>query len=432
MVFFTADVRIEHSKEKKEIDMAILALDSYGKDDKGYLFQTNYKRVELDKVALNDPMRELANKLTSCNQTNYETGFNAVLYYNSKTNEYTVAFEGSAFPSFGKSSEITTASKIAPSFDFDMNSKEYVVNALGLEMRIPQDMWNDWGKNNALQAAGRIASQFQMAKEIADILNASPELKNLNINFTGHSLGGALASVAGLSTGKPTFTYNSEGVSDKILENFGLLDKKNNRDYNITAYHTDNDILTNTQKWAQGEGKKPMTDVIAEETGKLSIDNALSQLKQLGYDTKTAKTLTGVIFDGTGADFNVFAKAIDSNNERNDLVPTAIGDEKNVGDFNSSTDKLIAGAVGVVAGGIHLYISKGKDLDTTYGIVKKAAELTDGALAHRMEPFVKNMMLRNVVEQNLWDRFNKEKQSMDREISNTEMRSLEQIYIVTD
>lgn len=421
---------IEKSQEKKEVDMAILAFDSYGKDENGYIFKTDYKRVEFNKIALNDPIRELANKLTSCNLTSFETGFNAVLYHNDKTNEYTIAFEGSAFPSFGKSSEITTASKIAPSLDFDMNSKEYVVNALGIEMRIPQDLWNDWGKNNALQAAGRIASQFQMAKEIADIINASPELKNMNINFTGHSLGGGLASVAGLSTGKPTYTYNAEGVSDKILDNFGLLEKKNNKDYNITAYHTDNDILTNTQKWAQGEGKKSTTELLSEQTQEIAVRKNLSQLEQMGYDTKTAKTIADIALDSNGPDSNVFAQVLDPDNKENDYGATAIGNEVNIGDINTPKDKLISGGAGVVLG-ISTFLITG-DLAYTLKNRKKAAELTDGALAHRMEPFVKNMILKNVVQQNLWDRFNKEKQSMDRQIGNTEMRSLEQIYIVTD
>lgn len=424
---------IEHSKEKKEVDMAIMALDSYDNDAKNYLLGTDYKRIRLENVPLDNPIRILANKINLCNHTNLETGFNAILYYNKKTNEYSLAFAGSALPTVHQSSELTLASKIAPSIDFDDTSKEYVVNALGLEVRIPQDIWSDWGKNNALQFAGRIASQYQMAKEIADIINSNPELKKLNINFIGHGLGGGVASVAGISTGKPTFTYNSEGVSDKMLEKFGLLDKKNDRDYNITAYHTDNDILTNAQKWAQGEGKKPMVDVISEETRKFSIDNMISQLEQLGYDTKTAKTLTGVIFDGIGADYNVFAKAIDRDNKKNNYVSTASGNEENIGNINSPTDELLAGGVGVIAGGIHLFlITRGKDLDKTYRIVKKTAELTDGALAHRMEPIVKTMMLKNVVQQNLWQRLNKEKQSMDREISNTEMRSMEQTIIVTD
>ena len=150
----------------------------------------------------------------------------------------------------------------------------------------------------------------------------------------------------------------------------------------------------------------------------------------MGYDTSTAKTIADIAFDGNGPDYNVLAKILDPDNKENNYGATAIGNEVNVGDINTPKDKLVSGGVGVVFG-ISTYLITG-DISSTFKNRKRAAELTDKALAHRMEPFVKNMMLKNVVHQNLWDRFNKEKQSMDRQIGNTEMRSLEQIYIVTD
>lgn len=414
---------IDRSVEKKQVDMAILALDSYGADEKGYLFNTNYRRVDLDKIPLSDPIRDLANKLTSCNLTTFDTGFNAVLYYNDKTNEYTIAFEGSAWPSLSLSSENTLASKISPAIDFDANTNEYVVNVLDIELRIPQDTWNDWGKNNALQAAGRIASQFTMAKEIGDVINSIPELKDLNINFTGHSLGGALASIAGLNTGRPTYTYNAEGVSDKILSSFGLLEKKQGGEYQITAYHTDNDILTSAQKWAQGENQSPQEYA----TGRAREQNA----KMSGYVTGNTVLSDAVDILGEGElSTNPVAWVVDPEHKKNNYVATAIGTEVNIGNLNTYGDAAKSVAAGIVVGGVTLWATRNPKTAIKYG--KNTAEFTDKALAHRMEPMVRFFSETNKDVQGLWDSLNQVKQSMNGQMGNTRMRSMEYIYITTE
>ncbi len=210
------------TNEKKEIDMAILAFDCYNKESIDwnennsidYLYNTNYRRIDLNNRSnIPQTIQGLANLIKDYNDTEKETGFNAVLYYNNKTNEYTIAFEGST------------------------------------------DIWNDWGKNNLKQAIGLIGEQFRFANSIGEYVKQTNILNDVKINFTGHSLGGALASVAGLNSGRPTYTYNAEGVSDKILEEFGLLEKKRNNEFEITAYHTDNDILTITQNSSQNLSK---------------------------------------------------------------------------------------------------------------------------------------------------------------------------------
>lgn len=380
---------LENSKEKKEVDMALLACDSYVKGDGDFLQHTDYKRLDLNSMDVPEDIRMLANKLLSCNLTFSETGFNAILYHNDKTNEYAIAFEGSAFPSISKSSQETFVSKIAPSVDFDMKTNEYVVNALGFEVKIPKDLWNDWGKNNALQAVGRVASQYAMAKEIGDLINSMPELKDVAINFTGHSLGGGIASVAGLTTGRPTYTYNAEGVSDKILSNFGIMDKKNSGDFQITAYHSSNDPLTTAQNWAQ------------EKVG--------------GFLGK-----------------------------ENDYAAKAIGTEINLGDVSSTKQNFISAGVGIIAAEASTIksIFKGKSPDpltllvTAPYLVSKGREKADDVTnktsllwGHNMEAVSKRITENNQVTQNIWERCNNEKRKLDMAMGNTQMRSYEQVYI---
>lgn len=383
---------LENSKEKKEVDMALLACDSYVKGDGDFLQHTDYKRLDLNSLDIPDNIRALANKLLSCNLTFSETGFNAILYHNDKTNEYAIAFEGSAFPGIAKSSQETFVSKMVPSIDFDMNTNDYIVNVLGFEVKIPKDLWSDWGKNNALQAVGRVASQYAMAKEIGDLINSMPELKDVAINFTGHSLGGGIASVAGLATGRPTYTYNAEGVSDKILSNFGLLGKKDSGEFQITAYHSSNDPLTTAQNWAQ------------EKTGGL-----------LGKE--------------------------------NDYAAKAIGTEVNIGDVSSTNQNYISAGVGIIAAEVStiksIFKNKSPDpltlLVTAPYLVSKGREKADNVAnttsllwGHNMEAVSKRITENNQVTQNIWERCNNEKIKLDMAVANTKMRSYGQVYIAIE
>lgn len=189
--------------EKKQIDMAVLAFDCYNDDKKGYIQSTDYRQIHsMDIDENNYPIRSLMDAVNICNSTEPETGFHAELYFNETTNEYTIAIEGT--------------------------------NGL-----------KDW-LSNISQGIGIESPQHNLANTIANVIKTLPE--DININITGHSLGGSLASLIGLITEKPTYTYNAEGVSDNILEDFGLLEKQRKGDYNITAYHSFKDVLTLGQK----------------------------------------------------------------------------------------------------------------------------------------------------------------------------------------
>lgn len=208
--FFSTLKDMDQQKGKKLSDMAVLAKASYNDEEsRTYLEYTNYTRLSSSQIEDDNPMKQVANALDICNSTNAETGFHAELFYNEYTGSYTIGIAG-------------TDDKL--------------------------DVIND-----ASIAFGLETPQYRMAKSIADCINnIQPKTvrDKLDINIVGHSLGGGIASIIGLSTGKPTYTYNAAGVTDSVLKDYGLLERKNDGNYRITAYHTTNDLLTNSQALA--------------------------------------------------------------------------------------------------------------------------------------------------------------------------------------
>ncbi len=205
---------IDNTKEKKEIDAAILALDSYGDDKEEYLSQTNYIKLNLESLPdyINTNIIKVAEQINQCNNT--ETGFHAELYYNKVTDTYVISFRGTE----GKDiNDIKTDATIGGNVLLDAN----------IEIK-----------------------QYELALQIAKMINNIPqkERDNLKIEVVGHSLGGGLASIVGLATGMDAKTFNAATVPDSFLKEKGLFDKVSNGDVqNITAYHTSTDILTNIQ-----------------------------------------------------------------------------------------------------------------------------------------------------------------------------------------
>lgn len=141
-----------------------------------------------------------------------KTGFAASLYYDSKLKELVVAFRGT---------ELTDIADILVDLQ----------NAAG-------KLTHQYGSANALK---------RVLKEVAD--------SGMKISIVGHSLGGGLASVLGLATGLPTYTYNAAGVNDNVLKKYGILGKKENAAQNITAYHSSKDFVSNFQDASSGHDK---------------------------------------------------------------------------------------------------------------------------------------------------------------------------------
>lgn len=192
------------SENTRVFEMAVLSETCYGDSKHENITRTNY--IEVGQAFFegkddNDPVKGLFELIGFCNATTQETGFHAELYYNKVTGEYTVAFEGTLD-------------------------------------------WRDV-KTDAVLGFNGIPEQHNLAMRIADYIKLNL-LDEIKLNITGHSLGGSLASIVGLATGLPTYTYNPAGVNNAMIDKFGLRDNLNNG--NIKAYQANNDPITSVQE----------------------------------------------------------------------------------------------------------------------------------------------------------------------------------------
>lgn len=109
----------------------------------------------------------------------------------------------------------------------------------------------DW-LNNAQQAFGFDSAQYNQAIALGE--KAVDAFGADNVVFTGHSLGGGLASAASLATGNPAVTFNAAGVGSETLDQLHMTQQQaadTASDGLIRRYNVENDILTGAQ---QGSG----------------------------------------------------------------------------------------------------------------------------------------------------------------------------------
>ena len=104
---------------------------------------------------------------------------------------------------------------------------------------------SDW-LNNATQAAGDFplisSSQYQKASDLARQLHQQYGEK---LEFTGHSLGGGLAQVAALATGRPATCFSAAGITQGTLDklHIGKEQVEANR-HKITHFNVRQDPLS--------------------------------------------------------------------------------------------------------------------------------------------------------------------------------------------
>ena len=99
----------------------------------------------------------------------------------------------------------------------------------------------DWA-NNFEQGTGIMAEGWQYERAKREALLAREEARRLNyrLTFTGHSLGGGLATAAALHTNRPAVTFNAAGVN-------GWTTNLSNASRLITNYRVKGEVLSTLQ-----------------------------------------------------------------------------------------------------------------------------------------------------------------------------------------
>lgn len=116
------------------------------------------------------------------------------------------------------------------------NTESYVFANRGTDERI------DW-VHNFLQSVGKPSLQYERAIDIARRLQSSEIATKLT--FTGHSLGGGLASAQSMVTGLSGITFNSAGLNPATVAPYGSNLMARAR--NIRAYYVQGELLSTMQ-----------------------------------------------------------------------------------------------------------------------------------------------------------------------------------------
>ena len=103
----------------------------------------------------------------------------------------------------------------------------------------------DWW-TNVKQAFGFETSQYKQAAGYAR--DVAGHIGTGSLRFTGHSLGGGLASIAAHVTGHPATTYNAAGLHSNTIARYSSGSGLSNGASSIHAYHSSFDVLSILQR----------------------------------------------------------------------------------------------------------------------------------------------------------------------------------------
>ena len=152
-------------------------------------------------------------------------------------------------------SELDTVNGMQASVYQNADGK-YVVAFRGTELGLTLE----GAKDVVADAQGATGVSFQ----VEDAINLSTKIAQAvgreNVDFTGHSLGGELASAAALATGGAAVTFNAAGLSDtsqaiargRCVNTFGNDAQAPMDGSNVKAYSYAFDPLNNAQDFAHG------------------------------------------------------------------------------------------------------------------------------------------------------------------------------------
>lgn len=96
----------------------------------------------------------------------------------------------------------------------------------------------DW-KENAKQGIGMKSAYYEHTKQLAKKLQL---IYGEKLEITGHSLGGGMASAAGVVTGAKTTTFNPAGLHSDTIKDYDM------NKVNINIYQVEGELLTTIQE----------------------------------------------------------------------------------------------------------------------------------------------------------------------------------------
>lgn len=122
----------------------------------------------------------------------------------------------------------------------------------------------DW-RNNFQQGFGLGSESYAKALLIGERLSRS----DANVSITGHSLGGGLASAAGVASGRDTITFNAAGLHDSTIGRArDIAAAAGQAEPNVTAYRVPGEILT----FVQEGGDRGLAALLLGVPGALLVD----------------------------------------------------------------------------------------------------------------------------------------------------------------
>ncbi|WP_172731598.1 phospholipase [Pluralibacter gergoviae] len=149
---------------------------------------------------------------------------------------------------------------------------------------------NDWF-NNFSQGVGADSPYYKNAVLLGRRLQRAS-----NIDISGHSLGGGMASAASLSSGKPAWTFNAAGLNSGTVEKYGA--KIIGSTDKIQAYRVQGELLTKIQEGNTIDdvikAKGDITSLIYKEELSMAIPDAAGVKHTLPGGTGTMLDRHGI------------------------------------------------------------------------------------------------------------------------------------------